>query len=84
MANRKKRNSSEPAEDKHDKFKRVVTPRIKKALKAISLIGNQAGSAYEYTPDDVANIITALRLAVDAVEKRYASTGKQEVDFALD
>lgn len=80
----KKRNKDKPAEDKHEKFVRVVSPRVKKALKAISLIGNQAGSAYSYTEQDIAYIMGALRGACDAVEKRYASSGKQEVDFSLD
>jgi len=80
----KKKNKDKPAEDKHDKFVRVVTPRVKKALKAIGLIGNQAGSAYSYTEQDIAYIMGALRGACDAVEKRYASSGKQEVDFTLD
>lgn len=84
MAKRKKSNSGKPSEDKHERFKRVVTPRVKKAIKAIGLIGNQAGSAYEYTEQDIAYIMGSLRGACDAVEKRYTSSGKQEVDFTLD
>lgn len=79
----KKTKNSKPVEDKHDKFKRVVTPRVKKALKAISLIGNQSGSAYSYTQDEIHKIFGTLHEAVSAVEKRYASSGKQEVDFSL-
>jgi len=80
----KKKKESKPAEDKHDKFVRVVTPRVKKALKAIGLIGMQSGAGYSYTEQDVAYIIGALRGACDAVEKRYMSSGKQDVDFSLD
>lgn len=79
----KKKKNSKPAEDKHEKFMRVVTPRVGKALKAIRLISNQAGAAYSYTEDDVAQIITALRDAVDNVEGCYLSKNKQEVDFTL-
>jgi len=80
----KKKGTDEPKEDKHVKFIRVVTPRVKKALKAIGLISNQAGAAYAPTEDDVAHIITILRMAVDTVEKSYASKGKTEVEFSLE
>lgn len=80
----KKKKVTKTSEQKAADFKRVVTPRVKKALKAIRLIGNQSGSAYKYTDEQVANIITALRLEVDAVEKRYAGSGSQDIDFALD
>lgn len=82
MAKRKK--SDKPAEDKRVKFKRVVTPRVQKALKYIALIGNQSGSAYSYTENDVGIIITSLRVAVDALEKRYRQKGTEQVDFSLD
>jgi len=80
----KKNKKGKTEAEKRADFKRVVTPRVKKALKAISLIGNQAGSAYSYTEDDVSFIMAALRNKVDAVEKRYLGGGKQEVDFSLD
>lgn len=84
---KQKKKSDKPAEDKRAKFKRVVTPRVKKALKFIKLIGNQSGSAYTYTEDDVTMIIGSLRDAVDAVEKRYRQKGTEQteqVDFTLD
>ena len=81
---KKSRKTAKTAEEKAKDFIRVVTPRVKKALKAIRLIGNQSGSAYNYTPEQVANIITALRLEVDAVEKRYAGSGQQDIDFSLE
>lgn len=79
----KKRKEKKEPEDKHLKFIRVVTPRVKKALKAIALVGNQSGTAYEYTEDDVIHIIGRLSDAVLDVKKRYMSTGKQEIEFSL-
>ena len=79
----KKKKSEKPPEDKRKKFLRVVAPRVRKAMKAISLIGNQAGSAYEYTSEDVAHIINALRTAVDGVETAYTSKGKVSVEFTF-
>ena len=80
----KKKKVSKPAEDKHEKFKRVVTPRVKKALKAIALIGNQAGSAYAPTDDEVAHIFAVLYKKLEETEKRYSSTGHTAEDFSLD
>ena len=81
---KKGKKPAKTAEEKARDFIRVVTPRVKKALKAIRLIGNQSGSAYKYTDEQVANIITALRLEVNAVEKRYQGTGSQDIDFTLE
>jgi len=80
----KKKKAPKTIEEKSADFKRVVTPRVKKALKAIRLIGNQSGSAYKYTDGQVANIIAALRQEINAVEKRYAGSDSQDVDFTLD
>lgn len=70
-------------ETKRDRFKRVVTPRVNKALKYIGLVGNQAGGAYEYKKEDVADIMAALRDAVDSVEAQYSGEGKAESGFKL-
>lgn len=80
----KKRKKGKTQDEKHKDFIRVVTPRVKKALKAIGLIGNQAGSAYVHTEDEISHIVTSLQNAVDNVEKRYRTGSEQEVDFSLD
>lgn len=80
----KKKNKNKPQEDKHVKFKRVVTPRVNKAIKAISLVGNQAGAAYAPKDNDIAIIIGTLHDAVDAVEKQYKSKGSAKGSFTLD
>ena len=79
----KKKNTVPKEETKREKFKRVVTPRVNKALKMIALVGNQAGAAYEYTPDDVEDIIAALRDEVTAVENKYLGKGEQSAGFKL-
>lgn len=63
-------------ETKAEKFKRMATGRVQRALKTISLIGNLSGNDYEYTPDQVEKIIGALRDAVAGVEARFKKTGK--------
>ena len=79
----KKANRAPRNETKNEKFKRVVIPRVNKALKAIELVGNQSGSAYAYTEKDVSVIIDALHDAVIAVESRYKGKGKADAGFRL-
>lgn len=76
----KKNSKKKSPADKHADFLRVVTPRVRKALKAIGLIGNQAGAAYAPTEVEVADMFAALRKKVDATEKRYLSSGQQSED----
>lgn len=82
MARRKTRVPKD--ETKRDKFKRIVEPRVSKALKSIRLIGNCSGSAYEYTEKDVADICNTLVAAVEQLTASYATKGVSSVDFALD
>jgi len=80
-----KRKSTVPKdESKRDKFKRIVQPRVRKALKTIRLIGNCSGTAYEYTPKDVAEIVAALQTEIEQLGSRYESKGVADVDFNLD
>lgn len=82
MAKRKKLVSKD--ETKKEKFRRVVEPRVRKALKAIRLIGNCSGSAYEYTTADVSIIMASLRKEVEQLETKYQSKGVEDIDFNLD
>jgi len=71
-------------ENKRDKFKRVFTPKVNKALSSIRLIGNGAGAAYEPTAEDVAGMLAKLREEVDALEERYTSKGSSKGGFSFD
>jgi len=75
--------SAPPEETKADRFKRVVTPRVNKAIKAIRLVANQSGSTYEYTPKQIEVIGLALHKEVDVMIKQYATAGKAEAGFTL-
>lgn len=70
-------------ETKQVKFKRLVEPRVSKAIKSISLIGNCAGGAYEYTADDVAQIMAAIEKATEQLQKTFASKGASKGGFSL-
>jgi len=79
-----KKSSAVPEnETKAERFKRVVTPRVNKAIKALRLVGNQSGSTYEYTPKQIENIGLALHKEVDTMIKQYASAGKADAGFTL-
>lgn len=82
MAKRKK--SVPKDETKRDKFKRIVEPRVRKALKAIRLVGNCSGSAYEYTEDDVHLIMMSIEESLRQLQQSYQTKGVQDIDFNLD
>jgi hypothetical protein len=76
---RKKRESTAPAdESKADRFKRVGTPRINKAVKAISVIGNLSGNGYEYTDEQIGKINDALTDAVKVTMAKFVKGGKKD------
>lgn len=79
----KKNKVKKPQADKHADFVRVVTPRVNKALKAIGLIGNQAGAAYAPTQDEIADMFAVIRKKVNDTEKRYQKGEGQDADFAF-
>lgn len=77
-------NMADTVESKHDKFKRLATPRVTSALKKIELIGNLAASSYEYTPDEVEKIFGALQETLNSTKARFSKEKKQETKpFAL-
>lgn len=82
MAKRKKNVPKD--ETKQDKFKRIVEPRVRKALKAIRLIGNCANPTYGYTDEQISTIITSLLSHVNGVQEIYSRKGKITDTFDLD
>ncbi len=86
MATRKKRKPSNIPENesKSDRFKRVVTPRVVKAIKSINVVGYCAGVGYEYSHEQVEQICKTLHTAVDAIEGKYNSASKPAVTFGFE
>lgn len=70
-------------ETKAARFVRVVTPRIDKAGKAISVIGFCAGSSYDYTDEQVNQIIERLRDALDALTAKFAKKADSQESFSF-
>jgi len=65
-------------ESKHDKFKRLATQRVANALKKIELIGNLSSSGYEYEPEEVDKIFSALQQTLDNTRNRFSKVKKEE------
>lgn len=71
--------TAEKTETKGEAFVRVASNRTNKAVEAIEKISNTFSPNYDYTPEQGAKIVAALRAAVDKVENASkgikASTG---------
>lgn len=70
-------------ESKSDRFIRVVTPRINKAIKAIKVIGYCASSTYKYTPQQVAKIVSVLLDAINAIDDKFSEKSSNVGEFAF-
>jgi hypothetical protein len=71
--------------NKRAKFVELATSRTRNAIRAIRVIaklGNK--NAYDYTPEDVRKIASALTKEIEAMKARMQqSGGKDLVDFEL-
>jgi hypothetical protein len=65
-------------ETPRDKFLRLAPPRMEVALKKISLLGNLAGSGYQYAPGEAKEIIDALTREVQEVAAKFARKDKSQ------
>lgn len=68
-------------ESKADRFTRVVSPRVSKAVKAIGVIGFCAGSTYEFTPEQVVQINNVLEKAIMALRAKFESKPTETTSF---
>lgn len=69
-------------ETKHDKFRRMGSGRVTRALKSIRLIGNLSSKDdYEYTEAEVAKIANALHSALDDTLNRFKGRKMNEFQF---
>lgn len=82
---KKKRNRVEIPKDESKvvTFKRVVVPRVRKALKAIKLIGNCSTSGYAYNEEDIRKIFSEIYEQVKAAENRFKGQGTTDNSFSL-
>ena len=76
-------NPAQKGDKKRADFVRVITPRVGKAIKAIGLIANCAGSNYLYSDMQVAQILSALDGAVKQVESQFQKKAVTQTGFAF-
>lgn len=83
MAKKRNRRRQEIPKDesKADRFVRVVTPRVGKAIKAIRQIGFCAGGTYEYTPEQAQQIVEALAKETKALSTKFETKADTQAAF---
>jgi len=81
MAENKEKDAA--GESKSDKFKRLASKRVVNAIQKIELITNLAAPSYEYTPEEVAKILTALQGSVDKVKAAFSKQRIEKTVFKL-
>lgn len=58
-------------ETKEERFVRIAEPRVNRACKAISLLGNLSGSGYEYTQEQVDAMFGAVQKSLDTARASF-------------
>lgn len=81
----RKASAKASSKGKREKFVELAEARTKNAIKAIRIIGKLGNkNAYDFSPDDVKKIASALNREVEAMKARMSQTGtKDSVDFSL-
>jgi len=78
------RRARPPADETPEQaFKRLASGRTNKAVKAISLIAQLTGSAYESNEVQQRAIVTALEASVEQVKEVFAGKAKSSDSFKL-
>lgn len=72
--------------DKRKKFVQLANNRMNRVINDLRLIGNLSNrSAYDYTDDDVRQIMRALQQEVEVLRSRFARSGeKSGTEFQLE
>lgn len=70
-------------ETKEERFIRIAEPRVSRACKAVSLLGNLAGSGYEYTEEQVDAMFGAVKEALDTARAAFVKKPK-DVKFKFE
>lgn len=58
-------------ESKREKFLRLGNPRVQRVLNSIRLVGNLASPNYQWTPDDINKMRTAIQGQLDKTLARF-------------
>lgn len=64
-------------ESKEARFLRVAEPRVNRACKAVSLLGNLADSSYAYTEKQVEAMFSAVQESLDTARAAFRKRGNE-------
>ena len=68
-------------ESKSERFVRLAEPRVSKACKSISLIGNFATGSYEYTEQQVDAMFGAMQEALNTAKAKFCKGKEPKFKF---
>lgn len=68
-------------ESKAERFVRLAEPRVSRACKAISLIGNFATGDYEFTEQQIAAMFAAMQEELDAQRAKFKKGSERKFRF---
>lgn len=80
---RKPRTAVPADETKAQKFSRLASARVSKAVKQIQALGNLSGSGYESTPEQRTKIETVIREATVAAIAKLNKTVEKSAEPAI-
>ena len=75
--------SGADGETKAEKFSRLAQARVNKTIHDIESIGKLSGSAYEYTPEQVDKMFSAMQGALDAAKAKYEKKTESKSTFSF-
>lgn len=72
------------AVDKKANFIRIAEARTNKIIESIALLGNLSNTSYyEYTPDQIEAMFSAIQEELDNQKRRFADSGPKKKKFKL-
>lgn len=72
------------AVDKKANFIRIAEARTNKIIESITLLGNLSNTSYyEYTPDQIEAMFSAIQEELDTQKKRFVDSGPKKKKFRL-
>ena len=72
------------AVDKKANFIRIAEARTNTIIESITLLGNLSNTSYyEYTPDQIEAMFSAIQEELDNQKKRFADSGPKKKKFRL-
>ena len=72
------------AVDKKANFVRIAESRTNKIIESITLLGNLSNTSYyEYTPEQIETMFSAIQEEIDTQKKRFEESGPKKKKFRL-